>query len=131
MSSFIITPKVDAPREFLEIANDFANPLELVREAISNSFDASANFIRLNFYVKREYGEDIFMIFIEDDGNGMDKKELQAFFDLGNSTTRDNPETIAEKGHGTKVYFNSKEINVETSKGEEYPIYKAVYEGPL
>ena len=131
MSSFIITPKVDAPREFLEIANDFANPLELVREAISNSFDASANFIRLNFYVEREYGEDIFMIFIEDDGNGMDKKELQAFFDLGNSTTRDNPETIAEKGHGTKVYFNSKEINVETSKGEEYPIYKAVMRDPF
>ncbi|GAH76750.1 unnamed protein product, partial [marine sediment metagenome] len=57
MSSFIITPKVDVPREFLEIANDFANPLELVREAISNSFDASVNFIRLNFYVEREYGE--------------------------------------------------------------------------
>ncbi|GAH76749.1 unnamed protein product, partial [marine sediment metagenome] len=30
----------------------------------------------MNFYVEREYGEDIFMIFIEDDGNGMDKKEL-------------------------------------------------------
>ncbi len=131
MSSFIIAPEVNAPREFLEIANDFANPLESVREAISNSFDASANFIRLSFYVEREYGEDVFMIFIEDDGNGMDKKELQAFFDLGNSTTRDNPETIAEKGHGTKVYFNSKEIDVETSKGEEYPIYKAVMRDPF
>lgn len=131
MSSFTITPKVNEPREFLEIANDFANPLELVREAISNSFDAKARFIRLKFSVEREYGEDSFIIFIEDDGNGMDKKELQAFFDLGNSTTRENPETIAEKGHGTKVYFNSKEIGVETSRGDNYPIYKAIMKEPF
>lgn len=65
MSDFIIKPKVDEPREFLEIANDFANPLELVREAISNSFDAKASFMRFKFYVEKEYGEDIFMIFIE------------------------------------------------------------------
>jgi len=131
MSSFIIKPKVDEPREFLEIANDFANPLDLVREAISNSFDAKAGFIRLKFYVEKEYGEDIFIIFIEDDGNGMDKKELQAFFDLGNSTTREDPETIAEKGHGTKVYFNSREIKVETSKGGNYPFYRAIMGDPF
>jgi hypothetical protein len=131
MSNFTITPQVDEPREFLEIANDFANPLELAREAVSNSFDANASFIRLKFYVEREYGEDSFIISIEDDGNGMDQKELQAFFDLGNSTTRENPETIAEKGHGTKVYFNSKEINVETSRGKNYPIYKAIIKEPF
>lgn len=131
MPSFIITPKVEQPREFLEIANDFANPLELIREAISNSFDAKANFIRLKFYVEKEYGEDIFMIFIEDDGNGMDKRELQAFFDLGNSITRDDPETIGDKGHGTKVYFNSKEIKVETSKGGNCPIYRAAMSDPF
>ena len=131
MSDFIIKPKVDESREFLAIANDFANPLELVREAISNSFDAKASFMRFKFYVEKEYGEDIFMIFIEDDGNGMDKEGLQAFFDLGNSTTREDPETIAEKGHGTKVYFNSKEIKVETSKGEKYPIYEAVMSNPF
>jgi hypothetical protein len=125
MSAFTIIPKVNGPQEFLEIANDFSNPLELVREAISNSFDARASFVRLKFYVEKEYGEDSFMIFIEDDGNGMDKNELQAFFDLGNSTTRVDPEAIGEKGHGTKVYFNSKEIKVETSKGENCPIYKA------
>ena len=36
----LLTPQVDQTREFLEIANDFANPLDLVREAISNSYDA-------------------------------------------------------------------------------------------
>ncbi|MDI6751495.1 MAG: ATP-binding protein [bacterium] len=131
MSNFVIEPKVDGPREFLEIANDFANPLELVREAISNSFDANANFMRFKFYVEKEYGEDVFIIFIEDDGHGMDKKEMQAFFDLGNSTTREDPESIGEKGHGTKVYFNSKEIEVETSKGENHLIYKATMKDPI
>ena len=30
VSQFTITPKVDEVREFIEIANDFTNPLELV-----------------------------------------------------------------------------------------------------
>lgn len=131
MGDFTITPKVNEAREFLEIANDFANPLELVREAISNSFDASADLIRMHFYVEKEYGEDYFMIYIEDDGIGMDKERLQAFFDLGNSTTRDDPDKIGEKGHGTKVYFNSIEISVETSEGKKRPLYKAVMKEPF
>jgi hypothetical protein len=39
----IIEPKADSAQEFLEIALDFLNPLDLVREAISNAFDAKAN----------------------------------------------------------------------------------------
>ena len=35
-----ITPTVDQTQEFIEIANDFSNPLELVREALSNAYDA-------------------------------------------------------------------------------------------
>jgi len=42
MAEFTLTPKVDETQEFIEIAHDFANPLDLVREAISNSFDAQA-----------------------------------------------------------------------------------------
>jgi len=131
MSDFTINPKVDQSREFLEIANDFTNPLELIREAISNSLDAKADFIRLKFYVEVEYGEDIFMIFIEDNGNGMNREKLQAFFDLGNSTTRNDTEAIGEKGHGTKVYFNSKEIRVETSGGRGQPLYRATMQEPF
>ena len=43
MSEYLITPEVNKVKEFIEIANDFSNPLDLVREAISNSFDAFAN----------------------------------------------------------------------------------------
>lgn len=117
MENFKITPTVDTTQEFIEIANDFSNPLDLVREAISNSFDAGAKNIKLIFDVATEFGNDIFKVTISDDGKGMAQQQLQAFFDLGNSTKRDDKETIGEKGHGTKVFFNSAKIVVKTFNG--------------
>jgi len=117
MGAFTITPQVDQAQEFIEIANDFSNPLDLVREAISNAFDARAINIAIEFVVVKRYGESILQITITDDGNGMDRAGLQSFFDLGNSLRRNDPTTIGEKGHGTKVYFNSSEIQVRTTKG--------------
>ncbi|MSU62397.1 MAG: hypothetical protein EXS31_08375 [Pedosphaera sp.] len=104
MSEFTITPKVDEAQEFIEIANDFANPLDLVREAISNAFDATATEIRLSFEAEMIAGEKVFVIKLTDNGTGMGRNELQSFFDLGNSTRRGDKTTIGEKGHGTKVY---------------------------
>lgn len=122
--SFTITPEVNSTQEFIEIANDFSNPLDLVREAISNSFDAQAKNIRLDFQVFQEYGERLLKIEIEDDGTGMDQEGLKSFFDLGNSMRRDTKDVtnaIGEKGHGTKVYFNSKKIEVISVKdGKKY-----------
>jgi hypothetical protein len=40
-----VTPKVNLEAEFWEIANDFGNPFELLREAISNAIDAKATWI--------------------------------------------------------------------------------------
>lgn len=54
-----IEPEVNQANEFLEIANDFTDPLELVREAISNAFDANATIITLSFDVVKIDGEDI------------------------------------------------------------------------
>ncbi|WP_298776711.1 ATP-binding protein [uncultured Shewanella sp.] len=116
MDSFIITPKVDETQEFIEIANDFSNPLDLVREAISNSYDAGASEIKISFEVIKQYGESILKITLKDNGSGMTSGNLQNFFDLGNSTRRDDETTIGEKGHGTKVYFNSNRIEVKTSR---------------
>ena len=118
MESYIITPKVDETQEFIEIANDFSNPLDLVREAISNSYDADSSKIQISFSVVKEYGESILKIRLKDNGTGMTAKQLQSFFDLGNSTRRDDENTIGEKGHGTKVYFNSKKIEVKTADGK-------------
>ncbi|HEY0554318.1 MAG TPA: ATP-binding protein [Thermoanaerobaculia bacterium] len=112
MTSFTITPGVNAVQEFIEISQDFANPLDLVREAISNAFDAQATEITLHFDVEKEHGESLFVITLQDDGMGITREGLQSFFDLGNSSRRNDPNTIGEKGHGTKVYFNSRRVDV-------------------
>lgn len=117
----IIEPKVDSAQEFIEIAMDFSNPLDLVREAISNAFDAQAKEIILDFSVIQEYGEKVLKIQIIDDGTGMDMEGLVSFFDLGNSLRRNDEDTIGEKGHGTKVFFNSRRIDVITARdGKKY-----------
>jgi hypothetical protein len=116
MTEFILTPTVDQAQEFIEIANDFANPLDLVREAISNGFDAYATEIRLAFETEVISGETIFVIRMTDNGHGMTRAGLQSFFDLGNSTRRGDKNTIGEKGHGTKVYFNARKLIVDTQR---------------
>jgi hypothetical protein len=127
--NFIIEPKVDETQEFIEIANDFSNPLDLVREAISNSYDAKATKIWISFSTIKEYGESILEIRLRDNGTGMNKEGLQNFFDLGNSTRREDPLSIGEKGHGTKVYFNSKKIVLKTQ--EDKIEYEAIMEEPF
>ncbi|NCB47246.1 hypothetical protein EOM81_09545, partial [bacterium] len=128
MDSYVITPKVDATQEFIEIANDFSNPLDLVREAISNSYDAGANEIVISFDVIKSYGESILKIVLKDNGSGMTSEQLQSFFDLGNSTRRGDEKAIGEKGHGTKVYFNSKKIEVKTSVNGENGLFAVMAE---
>lgn len=116
---FTITPQVNSAQEFIEISQDFSNPLDLVREGISNGFDAKAKNMKLGFSVISEYGERLLKIDIEDDGTGMDQDGLKSFFDLGNSMRRDTKDetgAIWEKGHGTKVFLNSRKIEVITVK---------------
>ena len=114
-NKFIITPEVNHAREFVEIANDFSNPLEIVREMISNAFDAGAKKIGIFFSVEKDdEGEDTLEIVFEDDGSGISKDEMHNFFDLGNSSRRDDESAIGEKGHGTKVAFNSSCIKVDS-----------------
>jgi len=109
-----IIPTVDQTQEFIEIANDFSNPMELVREALSNAFDAKADFVEVLFDVVETDGEKFLRITLRDNGHGMNRDGLQAFFDLGNSPRRGDASKIGEKGHGTKVYFNSRRIEVTT-----------------
>jgi len=116
---FVITPKVVESQEFIEIATDFSNRLDIVREAISNAYDAKANNIEILFDVIDDYGMPNLRIVLQDDGTGMDKDGLQSFFDLGNSLRRnskEHSEYIGEKGHGTKIYLNSRKIVVTTTK---------------
>jgi len=111
---FIIIPSVNQGREFIEIATDFSNPIELVREAVSNAYDAEANQIQIIFDVVEVDGRETLRIRLIDNGSGMTREGLKAFFDLGNSTRRNDHGKVGEKGHGTKVFFNSSLIRVTT-----------------
>lgn len=113
-------PKVNEVNEFKEIANNFSNPLEIVREAISNSIDANGNRIELLFDMIDYYGEDLFRVRIKDNGDGVSENELENFFDLGNSSRLDNDKSIGEKGHGTKIYFNSRQVILKSWKDGKY-----------
>lgn len=133
MNTTFLTPAVNPSREFLEIASDFSNSLDIVREALSNAFDAKAKEVKIVFDVVNRYGSSKLRIKIEDNGRGMDMDGLQSFFDLGNSLRRDqkyeDSTLIGEKGHGTKIYFNSERVRVTTGKGNKK--YVAVMDNPI
>lgn len=117
----IIDPKVKPEAEFLEIATDFGDPFELFREAISNSYDAKADFLRINIYTDDSSGKTKLIIELSDNGKGMKLEELREnFWDLGNSTNAKKTEKskIGEKGHGTKIYLRSDFVKVVTT-GED------------
>jgi Histidine kinase-, DNA gyrase B-, and HSP90-like ATPase len=114
-------PQVDPASEFFEIASDFRDPRDAIREAVSNAFDAKATNISIDVQMRPHKGEDELVLQIEDDGQGMNATgldgstpTLEAFFSLGHSTRRGDPEAIGMKGHGTKTYFNSRSIEVTT-----------------
>ncbi|WP_081909275.1 ATP-binding protein [Haloferax prahovense] len=106
-------PKVNEVNEFLEIASDFEDPLEVIREALSNSYDAGATSVEISIKSRPDGSE----IIIEDNGKGMSQSDLESFFDLGNST-KTNPEndSIGYKGHGTKILYKSDRIVVNTAR---------------
>src|SRR5579864_3464358 len=110
-----VTPRVNLEAEFWEIANDFGDPLELLREAISNAIDAKATWIRIHFFVEEIQGANTLVIEIEDDGTGMAREVLEEdFWGLGFSRSRGDKEKIGEKGHGTKIYLRSERVTVRT-----------------
>ncbi|WP_135366325.1 ATP-binding protein [Halosimplex halophilum] len=102
-------PKVNEVNEFLETASDFESPLEVIRESLSNSYDAGATEVEIEIRDQPNGSN----ILIKDDGEGMDKDRLETFFDLGNSQKTD---SIGYKGHGTKIFYKSDHIEVTTKK---------------
>ena len=90
-----VSPQVNSEADFLEIASDFGNPLEIVREAISNSIDASASKVSIAFTVEEIDGAASLVITIEDNGCGMTHDALtRDFWGLGFSSSRDDRHKI-------------------------------------
>ena len=113
----IFLPEVKDCSVFKEIALNTVNQLEILRESISNSDDANADKIYIT--IERDL-EGEFIIVIQDNGDGMDIDEIHKFFNLGFSHKKFNK--IGEKGLGTKIFYKSKYIYIETSNknGKSY-----------
>jgi len=105
------SPRVISESEFSEISHDFSNPLEIFREALHNAYDWDANKFMIEISVKES---DILIIKMSDDGLGMNRQQLEKFWNLGDSESRSNADKIGEKGHGTKIYLKSEKIVVKT-----------------
>jgi len=123
-----IRPRVNEAREFLEIAKDFKDPKEIIREALSNSWDAGASKVILKFDLVQIPGTSRkkIVVSISDNGEGMSSEkrgdantsEIEDFFNLGDSHKPYG--SIGTKGHGTKIYYKSNGIFVDTWKNGKH-----------
>jgi len=123
-----IKPGVNEAKEFLEIAKNFRDSKEIIREALSNSWDAGASKVTLKFdlvQIPGTYRKGI-VVSITDDGEGMSSikrgeantSEIEDFFSLGYSNKPHG--SIGTKGHGTKIYYKSSGIFVDTWKNGKH-----------
>ncbi len=131
---------VNPANAYRQIITNFSNPLEFVREAISNSIDAMAAKITvLVDQVTGPTGQPEIRITISDDGHGMDQGRMARFFNLGDSEKGDlkneaegeGQRFIGEKGFGTKIYLNSRRVEVHTTDRKTGVRLGAVSEGHL
>lgn len=131
MSQFVnIKPKVIRESEFLEIASDFGDPLEVIREAISNAYDANANLLIIDVTIDNTNGYDNLIITFIDNGDGMSEDRLvNNFWNLGDSHSKKFEDKIGEKGHGTKIYLRADSIDVKTSDGNN--AFHSICENPF
>lgn len=107
-----VEPEVNKAHEFLQIAGNFQEPIEIIREALSNSWDADATKVEINIAIDTYKLPWRPFITIIDNGNGISINELSNFFSLGFSGK---PKScIGTKGHGTKIYYLSDGIQLET-----------------
>ncbi|WP_252187648.1 ATP-binding protein [Anaeromonas gelatinilytica] len=106
-------PKVKDISLFKEIAQNLVNPLEVIREAISNSHDAESKTISI---IISRSDDGRFILEIQDDGVGMNIYDIHRFFNLGDSIKR--KPGIGEKGLGTKTFFKSEGIVLLTQTSE-------------
>ncbi|WP_318616771.1 ATP-binding protein [Sporosarcina sp. YIM B06819] len=107
------TPKVNDIKEMFEVSCNFSKPLEVVREAISNAYDAGATNLHITAF-RNEAGK-LVLKFI-DDGFGMGLETLiRNFWGLGYSDKGEgSTETIGYKSHGTMIYLRSEQIIMDT-----------------
>lgn len=126
---------VNSEYELYQIITDFEHPLEIFREGIQNAFDADATKIIVKVDVRDRLGGRQIVIDMINNGKGLSRDNLANFFDVANSTKVDDNFIPVKgmhgyKGHGTKVFFNAKEIKI-CSKTKEGDYWAATMEEPV
>jgi len=119
-------PKAIEERAFRQIVEDFTDPKEVLREAISNALDWGASKIDVTVYQDATRADRELVIKIRDNGIGLNRERFRAFWNLGDSpglqvdeVGRKVGERIGEKGHGTKTFWKCRYIEVESISREE------------
>lgn len=118
------TSKIKDTNLLLQIIKESRSDFSVIREAISNSFDAGAE--KMDIYITQNISDlngRLDIVFL-DDGSGMSDDEqcppsIFNFFNIADSGKTGRSQ-IGEKGVGTKLFFNSFKLEVLTKKpGEE------------
>jgi hypothetical protein len=133
MSDYI--PQVRQAHAFREISLDFTTPAEIFRESIANSIDVYARRLWLRTTVEQRRAKETVLIDLSDDGMGMNAESVKAFLNLSDSVKPQAPpvgmsnrKMTGYKAHGTKIYYNSDELQVLSYDGRSAPIYCCVRE---
>jgi hypothetical protein len=128
-------PQVKQAHAFREISLDFTTPAEIFRECIANSLDVYARRLWLRTTVEQRRARETVLIDLSDDGMGMNTQSLKAFLNLSDSVKPQAPpagrsarKMSGYKGHGTKIYYNSEELQVLSYDGRSAPIFCCVRE---
>lgn len=123
------TTKVSEKSLLRQTVLNTSQSIELLREAVSNSVDASARNIDIKL---TNVGGEMWNIVIQDDGNGMDERHLHAFFNAGESEKDYPQQSIGEKGLGSKTTFVAKRIQVESRRFTDPQVLRvATMDDPL
>ncbi len=124
------TPIVKEAHAFREISQDFTTPAEIFRESIANSLDAYARQLWLRTSVENRRGRETVVIDLTDDGTGLNEGTIKAFLNLSDSLKAERPpkgsarrRMTGYKGHGTKIYYNSEQLEVLSYDGTSSPVY--------
>lgn len=115
-----LTVQIDYSHVLSEISVNRKDPCEVIRELISNSYDADAKNI-CYFPLLREEG---FIFFDDGCGLSLDRDDnditpYEAFFSIGKSTKLKGSESVGYKCQGSKLCFASSRIVIITRCNDE------------